>query len=50
MIAREQYMQRLKAFRDNELIKVITGPRRCGKSTKLQLFTKQEAGKASWKV
>lgn len=38
MIAREQYMQRLKAFRDNELIKVITGLRRCGKSTMLQLF------------
>ncbi len=38
MIEREQYMQRLKAFRDNELIKVITGLRRCGKSTMLQLF------------
>lgn len=38
MIAREQYMQRLKALRDNKLIKVITGLRRCGKSTLLQLF------------
>lgn len=38
MIAREKYMERLKAFRDNDLIKVITGLRRCGKSTMLQLF------------
>ena len=41
MIRRDQYMQRLKAFKDNKLIKVITGLRRCGKSTLLQLF-KQE--------
>ena len=41
MIQREQYMERLMAFKDNKLIKVITGLRRCGKSTLLQLF-KQE--------
>ena len=41
MIQRVQYMERLKAFKDNKLIKVITGIRRCGKSTLLQLF-KQE--------
>ncbi|MDR1204664.1 MAG: ATP-binding protein [Peptococcaceae bacterium] len=34
-------MRRLKAYKDNKLIKVITGLRRCGKSTLLQLF-KQE--------
>ena len=38
MIPRVQYMERLKAFKDNKLIKVITGLRRCGKSTLLQLF------------
>ena len=38
MIQRVQYMKRLKAFKDNKLIKVITGLRRCGKSTLLQLF------------
>ena len=38
MIQRIQYLERLKAFKDNELIKVITGLRRCGKSTLLQLF------------
>jgi len=41
MVQRVQYMERLKAFKDNKLIKVITGLRRCGKSTLLQLF-KQE--------
>jgi hypothetical protein len=34
-------MEQLRAFKDNKLIKVITGLRRCGKSTLLQLF-KQE--------
>jgi len=38
MIARDIYMERLKAYKDNKLIKVITGLRRCGKSTLLQLY------------
>ena len=38
MVQREQYMQRLKAYKDNKLIKVITGMRRCGKSTLMHLF------------
>jgi len=38
MIPRDIYMERLKAYKDNKLIKVITGLRRCGKSTLLQLF------------
>ena len=38
MIAREQYMKNLLSYKDNKLIKVITGLRRCGKSTLLQLF------------
>ena len=41
MIPRDLYMERLKAYRDNELIKVITGLRRCGKSTLLQLFKRE---------
>ena len=36
MIPRDLYMQRLKSHRGNKLIKVITGLRRCGKSTLLQ--------------
>lgn len=38
MISRDNYLERLKAFKDNKLIKVITGIRRCGKSTLLELF------------
>ena len=38
MIPREQYMKSLLSYKDNKLIKVITGLRRCGKSTLLQLF------------
>ena len=38
MIERKQYMKNLLSYKDNELIKVITGLRRCGKSTLLQLF------------
>jgi len=38
MVPRNIYMEQIKAFQDNKLIKVITGLRRCGKSTLLQLF------------
>ena len=31
-IARNQYLERLKAARENGLIKIVTGLRRCGKS------------------
>lgn len=38
MIERTQYMDRLARWRDTRLIKVITGVRRCGKSTLLRQF------------
>lgn len=38
MIARDEYLNILKRFKDKELIKVITGIRRCGKSTLLDIF------------
>lgn len=38
MIYRKEYMQRLKAFKDNRIIKVVTGLRRSGKSTLLEMF------------
>ena len=38
LIARPQYLDQLISFRDKRLIKVITGIRRCGKSTLLDLF------------
>ena len=38
MIARKEYMDRLIGYRDKQVIKIITGIRRCGKSTLLALF------------
>lgn len=38
LIERKQYMQALRGLKDQNLIKVVTGVRRCGKSTLLQMF------------
>lgn len=38
MIARETYLQKLRQLKDQNVIKVITGIRRCGKSTLLEVF------------
>lgn len=38
MIERNDYLDVLKRFKDKKLIKVITGIRRCGKSTLLQIY------------
>jgi predicted AAA+ superfamily ATPase len=38
VIAREIYLQKLRLLKDQNLIKVITGVRRCGKSTLLEAF------------
>ena len=38
MIQREEYLNILKNFKDQNLIKVLTGIRRCGKSTLFKLF------------
>ncbi len=37
-IKRENYLSILRNFKDQQIIKVITGIRRCGKSTLLELF------------
>lgn len=37
-IQREEYLSVLRDFKDKQIIKVITGIRRCGKSTLLELF------------
>lgn len=37
-IKREDYLSILRNFKDRQIIKVITGIRRCGKSTLLELF------------
>lgn len=41
LIQREQYLAKLRALREKAIIKVITGVRRCGKSTLMQLFQKE---------
>jgi predicted AAA+ superfamily ATPase len=38
MILRHEYLESLESFRDKQLIKVVTGIRRCGKSTLLEQF------------
>ena len=38
MIERKEYLEKLKKWKDKDLIKVITGIRRCGKSTLIDLY------------
>ena len=38
MIDRNEYLDILKRFKDKDLIKVVTGIRRCGKSTLLDIY------------
>lgn len=38
MIQRKEYLNKLIAFKDKQLIKVVTGIRRCGKSTLLEIY------------
>ena len=41
LIQREQYLDFLRRHKDQDVIKVVSGVRRCGKSTLFELF-KQE--------
>ncbi len=38
LIQRKEYLDKLIAFKDKQLIKIVTGIRRCGKSTLLKLY------------
>lgn len=38
LLQRREYLNKLIAFRDKQLIKIVTGIRRCGKSTLLELY------------
>lgn len=38
LLQRTEYLNKLIAFRDKQLIKIVTGIRRCGKSTLLELY------------
>lgn len=37
LVSREAYVERAMLFRDTDLVKVVTGVRRCGKSSLLEL-------------
>ena len=38
LVQREEYLNRLIALKDKQIIKVVTGVRRCGKSKLLELY------------
>ena len=38
MIERAEYLEKIKKWKDKDVIKVITGIRRCGKSSLFALF------------
>jgi hypothetical protein len=38
LIKRKEYLDKLIAFKDKQIIKVVTGIRRCGKSTLLEIY------------
>ena len=41
MVLREEYMERLRKLKGKKVIKIVTGVRRCGKSTLLQMFREE---------
>lgn len=45
MIKRDKYLHELQLFQDEDLIKVVTGVRRCGKSTMLDLMREDLAAR-----
>lgn len=38
IIERKEYLERLIAWKDKQLIKIVTGVRRCGKSMLLEIY------------
>ena len=49
---RDRYLEEAMLFRDTDLIKVITGVRRCGKSSLLDLIRMaiESEGASTWKA
>jgi len=41
LIQREEYLEKLRTLRDKRVIKIISGVRRCGKSSLLELFRRE---------
>lgn len=44
MIKRVKYLEKIKSYKDMQLIKVVTGIRRCGKSTLLKMYREELLG------
>ena len=40
VIERKEYLEKLIAWKDKQLIKIVTGVRRCGKSMLLEIYRK----------
>lgn len=38
LVERKEYLEKLKLWKDEQVIKVVTGIRRCGKSTLLMQY------------
>ncbi|MGN1118936.1 MAG: AAA family ATPase, partial [Oscillospiraceae bacterium] len=38
MVTRHEYLEKLRLWREEKIIKVVTGIRRCGKSTLLEQY------------
>ena len=43
MISRPIYVDKIMAFTDTPFVKILTGARRCGKSTILKMIIRKEA-------
>ena len=41
LVVRREYLERLNNLKHKKLIKIVTGIRRCGKSTVLEMFRAQ---------
>ena len=41
MVRRTEYLEMLQKWKDEQVIKVITGIRRCGKSTLLSMYQQE---------
>ncbi|MCL2073597.1 MAG: hypothetical protein FWH18_06740 [Marinilabiliaceae bacterium] len=57
LIERKEYLDKLLSYRDKDIIKVVTGLRRSGKSTLLELFRSVKNGngeieyyQVSWEI
>ena len=47
MISREHYIKKIRGFYDSDLIKIITGIRRCGKSVVLEQIMEEIKNKSN---